>query len=181
MACPCHTYEQHVLSPALQHFLVTPLITLPEFKCVGNPTIFVSQTSALGLWQLDFFLYFPRGLNDQHHLWCGIWKVHLECFRPLILCDHMAVLSIVDQFHPQTVDHIFFCDAYCPHSGPNILLSVPWTHSKYSTPRLPIDLDSPGLFLIFHTYFYGNHNPGFNFSLAEHFLELLLNEHLRSA
>lgn len=124
MACPCHTYEQHVLSSALWHFLVTPLITLPEFKCVGNPTILFSHISALGLWQLDFFLCFPRGLNDQYYLWCGFWKVHLECFRPLILCDHTTVLSIVGQYHLQTVHHISFCDADCPHSSPNILLSV---------------------------------------------------------
>lgn len=81
-----------------------------------------------------FFLYFPRGLNDPHHLWCGFWKVHLECFRPLILCDHMAVLSIVDQLHLKTDHHISFCDADCPHSSPSILLSGPWTASKYSTP-----------------------------------------------
>lgn len=167
--------------PALRHFPVTPLVILPEFKRVGNPTIFFSQTSALGLWQLDFFSVFPQRLEWPISLVMWLLKSHLECFRPLILCDHVAMLSIVGQFHLQTVHHIYFCDADCPHSSPSILLSVQWTPSKCSSPRLPIDLDSPGLFPIFHTYFYGNHNPGFNFSLAEHFLELLLNVHLCSA
>lgn len=130
---------------------------------------------------IGFFSLFPQRLKWPISLVMWLLKSHLECFRPLILCDHMAVLSIVDQFHLQTVHHIYFCDADCPHSSPSILLSVPWTPSKYSTPRLPIDLHSPGLFLIFHTYFYGNRNPGFNFSLAEHILELLLNVHLCSA
>lgn len=84
---------------------------------------------------IRFFLF-----SDQYHLWCGCWKVHLKCFRPLILCDFMAVLSIVDQFLLKIAHHIFFCDVDCPGSCPGILS------------RLPIGLYSPALIFIYFTH-----------------------------